>query len=460
MGRSLRVRVALVTLAVAGAAVAATALLFSRSVEIAYERVEVAADVSGAGLTLAEHYRREGGWGDVDEVLARAGSRAGHRLVLAGPDGRTLAVWPASGTRAEIGPNHRLTIEVDDGQTVEEAVLVNAPHEEILGPDGALAGTLYLGPPIGERPRSTFDVSVSRSLAAVVAAVLVAVLVATLLITRRVVRPVEALTEAVYRMERGDLSQRVEAGTRDEVGDLGRAFNRMADALEAAEAARRAMVGDVAHELRTPLTNIRCHIEAMQDGLMPADAATLASLHEEAAHLSRLVDDLRDLALADAGQLSLEREPVDPARAVEAATAAVTPRAASAGIAVETLADRDLPLVDADPVRLGQVLRNLLDNAIAHTPRGGRIAVSVVRADGGVEITVRDSGEGIAPEHLSRVFDRFYRTDGSRARATGGAGLGLSIVKHLVEAHGGRVRAESEPGRGSTFAVLLPLPPS
>jgi signal transduction histidine kinase len=198
----------------------------------------------------------------------------------------------------------------------------------------------------------------------------------------------------------------------------------------------------------------------MQDGLMPADAATLASLHEEAMHLGRLVDDLRDLALADAGRLSLEREPVDVAAAVAGAAAAAGPRAASAGVAVEVDAPGDLPRADADPIRLAQILRNLVDNAIAHTPSGGRVTVSAARADGLVEIAVADTGEGIAPEHVGRVFDRFYRTDGSRARATGGAGLGLAIVKQLAEAHGGGVHLESTSGRGTTVVVAIPAVPS
>jgi signal transduction histidine kinase len=459
MMASLRVRVALVMLAVAGAAVAATALLFSRSVEVAYTRVETAAEASRAAEALWEHFRRERGWTDAAEVLGRVGPDTDHYLVLAGPDGRVAAVWPAT-VRARVGPDHTVTFNVEEGDRVEEIVIGDVPHEEIRDADGALVGTLYVGPGLADRPRSAFSASISRSLAWVVAGVLVAVIVSTLLLTRRIVRPVEALTEAARRMERGDLSHRVDAPASGEVGELARAFNRMADSLARADELRRAMVGDVAHELRTPLTNIRCHIEAMQDGLMPADAATLSSLHEEAMHLGRLVDDLRDLALADAGQLALEREPVDVGRAVEAAVAAAAPRAAAAGVTLDAAPGVDLPAVQADALRLAQVLRNLLENAIAHTPAGGRVEVAAAGAGGGVEIAVRDTGEGIAAEHLDRVFERFYRTDGSRARATGGAGLGLAIVRQLVEAQGGTVRVESAPGRGATFAVTLPVAPS
>jgi signal transduction histidine kinase len=464
--RSLRVRIAVVMIVVAGVAVAATALLFSRSVETAFERVSVDADATDAtrlAEALAGELSRDDGLRDPEAALARIGAVTNRRIVLVDPSGDVLAMWPAATPPLEVqlGPNHTLRLLVEQEGTVQEIVLVNAPHAEVRAPGGGLVGTLYLGPPPDGGSHARFTTSITRSLVLVVAGVLVAILAATLLVTRKVVGPIEALTDATRRMERGDLSQRVEAPPGGEVGDLAHAFNAMADALERAEAARRAMVSDVAHELRTPLTNIRGHIEAMQDGLMRPDAETLASLHEEAMLLGRLVDDLRDLALADAGRLSLEREPVDVGPALERAAAAASARAAAAGVAVEAERPPVALRADADPVRLTQILRNLVDNAIAHTPEGGRVTIRAGRAaSGAVEIAVTDTGEGIAPEHLPYVFDRFYRTDGSRTRATGGAGLGLAIVKQFAEAHGGAVRVESRPGRGATFTVTLPAAPS
>ncbi len=298
--------------------------------------------------------------------------------------------------------------------------------------------------------------SVNRSLIlAVVAAGLVAILL-TWLLSRRILRPVEALTVAARNMEKGDLSKRVEVSSKDEIGELAHAFNAMADGLTHLEQLRRNMVTDVAHELRTPLSNIRGYLEAMRDGVAKPNPALINSLHEEALLLSRLVDDLQELELAEAGQLKLVKQPVEIKEVIEKAVHAVQPLALGRELHLQVDVP-DLPLIEADPERIGQVLRNLLNNAITHTSSGGEVTI-VARNDGPqVEVSVRDTGVGIPPEHLSSVFERFYRADGSRARTTGGAGLGLSIVKHLVELHGGHVRAESIAGEGSTFSFTLPV---
>ncbi|HEX2123753.1 MAG TPA: ATP-binding protein, partial [Thermoanaerobaculia bacterium] len=233
----------------------------------------------------------------------------------------------------------------------------------------------------------------------------------------------------------GRLDARVDVRGNDEIAELARAFNGMAEALERNENARRNMVSDVAHELRTPLTNIRGQIEAAQDGLVAADAQFLESIAEDTALLARLVDDLQQLSLADAGQLRLERE--------EAGLAAIVDRALS-GLDTRGLrVTRDVPAelaVSVDVRRVVQVLRNLLVNAIAHAAT----AIDVRAIDRGdrIEIRVADDGPGVPPEHAQRIFDRFYRADPSRSRTTGGAGLGLAIAKELVELHGGTIRYE------------------
>jgi signal transduction histidine kinase len=283
-------------------------------------------------------------------------------------------------------------------------------------------------------------------------------LAGTGLLAHRMLAPVRHLTRAAGRLAEGDLSHRVPVTTKDELGQLAVSFNSMIDGLDRLERSRRELLHDVAHELRTPLTSLRCQIEALQDGLLAPDAEALESLHEETAHLGRLVDDLRDLSLATAGRLHLEREELDLRE--EAARAA---RATRSGTEEET-AEIEVEIasgltVTADPGRLQQVLRNLLVNALRHTPAGGSVRVSARRLeaadDGRVEITVADDGPGIDPEHLPHLFDRFYRTDPSRSRTTGGAGLGLAIVKYLVEAHGGHVWAENAAqGSGKTGAVF------
>jgi signal transduction histidine kinase len=228
----------------------------------------------------------------------------------------------------------------------------------------------------------------------------------------------------------------------------------------------------VAHELRTPLTNIRGYLEALQDGVVEPERHIIDSLHEEAMLLNHLVDDLQDLSLAEAGHLKLEPQPVALADVVDRAVEAVRPRTEAEGITLQIDLPEDL-LLDIDPQRIGQVLRNLLENALAHTPSGGEVAVSAHaacpepsgalslskgrRGDQWVEVSVRDTGAGIAAEDLPYVFERFYRADKSRSRATGGAGLGLAIARQLVEAHGGRIWVESTEGEGSTFTFALPI---
>ena len=217
------------------------------------------------------------------------------------------------------------------------------------------------------------------------------------------------------------------------------------------------MVEDIAHELRTPLTNLRGYLEATRDGLLEPDAALVDNLYEETMLLQRLVADLQDLALAEAGRLTLLRQPALLASIVEQATGILHPQADAKGVALKVVLPSDLPSVDVDPERIGQVLRNLLNNAFVHTSPGGSITVAAQIEGQTVAVSVSDTGAGIGPEDLPHVFDRFYRADKSRARNTGGAGLGLAIVKQLVLAHGGTVSVSSVLGRGSTFTFTLPL---
>jgi two-component system sensor histidine kinase BaeS len=233
---------------------------------------------------------------------------------------------------------------------------------------------------------------------------------------------------------------------RDEIARLATSFNAMADAVTRQEDVRRRMVGDIAHELRTPLTNLRCELEAVQDGLAAADGARIASLHEEVLHLQRLVEDLQDLAIADAGALTLHRERIDLGATIARIVGAQAELTCDAGIAV-----------DADVTRLRQIVHNVLANALRHTPDGERVRVRVAHAGGDATVSVIDRGPGIAAKDIDRIFERFYRVDEARGRERGGAGLGLAIVRRLVELHGGRVWADSVEGEGATFTFTLPL---
>lgn len=475
MINSLRVRLLLMTVIVSGVAVAAVGLFSSRVTSEEFQRFVTSDDVTALerfGEILAAHYRQRESWQGVEAVLERVGEIGGKRLILVDRQRNLIAAWPEELSKGhiEITPDHTLRFRLksikDDprvgGKVLmeEKFAITGAPYVEVMDSQNAPAATLYLASM--ERPgevndREVFVGTVNRSLIIAVLIAGGAALIAAALLSRRILGPVEQLTEAARRMEKGDLTRRVEVRSKDEIGELAHAFNEMADSLARIERLRRNMVSDIAHELRTPLTNIRCQIEALQDGLMEPGPEVVDSLHEEALLLSRLIDDLQELALADAGQLSLARQSVSVSEIIHRAASALQSQTAGKRLIVNIDAPPDLPEVFADSERVAQILRNLLTNAINYTPDEGLIEVRARQLGPEVEVTVEDSGQGIAPEHLPYIFERFYRADGSRARGTGGAGLGLAIVKQLVVAHGGQIRAESEPGKGSRFVFTLPV---
>jgi len=268
---------------------------------------------------------------------------------------------------------------------------------------------------------------------------------------RRFASPVADVMEAADRVAAGDYETRVQERGPREVQRLGRAFNEMAERLGTNETRRRQLLADVAHELRTPLSVIQGTVEALIDGLYPIDEAHLSQVLGETKVMSRLLDDLQILSTAEAGALTLHREPIEPRQLIEAAVQSFTVQASENGVRLESRVADTLPEIDVDPVRIGEVLSNLLANALRHTPAGGEIVVGAAAADDGIELSVADSGTGIEQERLPHVFDRFSRTPDSP-----GVGLGLAIAKTLVEAHGGRIRAESGP-RGTTIAFTLPV---
>ena len=443
MWHSLRFRLLASTVLVVIVAVSVTALFASRSTAsefTSYLEHGSARQQHRFVMMLTNAYAQAQTWDGVQPLVEQLGQFTGERAVLADANGKIVG---------------------DSGRDlVGKAVNANWSPSGRIVVAGTQVGALYFNSAAKPSPADAgFLATVNRAvLVGAMVAGVVAVLV-TLALSHRIVRPVELLTAAARRMETGDLTARVNVASGDEIGELARAFNSMAGGLARLEQLRRNMVSDVAHELRTPLTNIRGYLEAAQDGMIAPDATLVNNLYEEAMLLNRLVDDLRELALAEAGQLHLERQPVDMGDVARAALEAVRARAEERGLqlSLDAPSTEGMPLVEADPHRIRQVLCNLLNNALDFTPRGGRVT-TVVQPDGQwVRIEVRDTGRGIAPEHLPFVFERFYRADRSRARATGGAGLGLAIVKQLVEAHGGRVWVTSEPGNGCVFGFILPV---
>ncbi|MEZ0395900.1 MAG: ATP-binding protein [Anaerolineales bacterium] len=279
------------------------------------------------------------------------------------------------------------------------------------------------------------------------------------LISRRLSAPIQAMTAASQRISEGNYAERVPPGGLDEIGTLAESFNRMAGKLAQTEALRRQLIGDVAHELRTPLTAIKGSLEGLADGVLPANAETFAQLGEEADRLSRLVDDLQELSRVEAGAYRLDLAPVSMQAVVEMARRRLARSFEAKGVALKVEVPAAEAVVQADADRIGQVLTNLLGNALQYTPAGGQVTVRLEAESAQARLSVTDTGIGIPPEHLPHIFDRFYRVDKSRSRrAGGGAGIGLTIARHLVEAHGGRIWAESEgEGRGSRFTFTLPL---
>lgn len=302
----------------------------------------------------------------------------------------------------------------------------------------------------------------ARTTQALLLAVVLAVLVALLMgwaLARAIVRPLTALTGATQDIADGHLDRRVPVESADEIGRLAVAFNRMSEEVARVNRLRRQMTADIAHDLRTPLTVIAGYVESMQEGILEATPERLEIIYAEIERLQRLVGDLRMLAQADSGELSMNPQSLAPDALLSRAAAVFADRARQAEVELVVEAEPDLPEIWVDEERLMQVLGNLVSNSLRYTPSGGRIVLGAARAGDHLQLTVADSGSGIAAEDLPLVFERFQRADRSRHTESGASGLGLAIVKALVEAHGGTVAAESAVGQGTTVRLRLPVAP-
>jgi two-component system sensor histidine kinase BaeS len=311
---------------------------------------------------------------------------------------------------------------------------------------------------------TNFRAAVTEALAFAAAAALFAAILASIFVSRQVVAPVQAMMNASQHIAEGHYDERVnvagdiEKGEQDELGQLAISFNQMAARLQQTEAMRRQLIGDVSHELRTPLTAIKGSMEGLMDGVLPATESTFQQIYQETDRLQRLVNDLQELSRVEAGAYELNRQPIDTASLVGATVARLERQFEDKGVALEVSIPPGLPQVMADGDRIGQVLINLIGNALQYTPAGGKVTLGAHLNDGEVQVSVSDTGIGIPPEHLPHLFTRFYRVDKSRSRAGGGSGIGLTIAKYLVEAHGGRIWVHSQgAGKGSTFVFTLPV---
>jgi signal transduction histidine kinase len=448
----------LTTALVLAAATLAAALL-SRQATLVEERQIVgprrAPPIDGMAAEVQTAYARDGIAG-VRTALARASADNGLRFLALDRHNRPIAGSSPELERVRVKAANAtglLSLE-SAGDAARTSIEVRGvPTFPIRSPEGEDVARVYAlpddggGPLAGRRPIVPAWIRITIGTAAIA-------LLLTFVIGGRILRPVSELTRAARRMREGDLDVRVDTRGDDEIARLARAFNDMAAQLADTERVKRQMVSDVAHELRSPVTNLRCGLEAIQDGLASPDRAHIDILHSETLLLQRLIGDLQDLALAESAGLSLRHEPVDLA-AIGARVAASEPGPPGVRLDVH----EDAAVVWADAARVEQMVRNLVNNARRHTPADGEIAIRTVREGNTIAISVTDTGEGIDAEHLPRIFDRFYRADSSRDRATGGAGLGLAIVRRLAEAQGGTVTASSAgPGRGATFTIRLSAP--
>ncbi len=414
---------------------------------------------------LIEHYQTHGSWEGIDAILRQVrivsgpvpGSMMGRRpgtvewgderfqIILADADRRVVYDGPDG------SPGRTLT---RDEQAAAQEILV---EDEVVG-------LLVIARPVQSAILGPLEqVFVSRLRWLLVVGALLATglgLMLGLAFSRSLTAPLQRLATAARAVADRDFSRRVQVEGSAELAEVAQAFNEMTATLEQSERQRQNMVADVAHELRTPLSVVQGNLRAILDGVYPLDKAEISRLYDETRLLSRLVDDLRELALADAGQLRLNLQPTEPAQVIQATADNLALAAEAHKAALTVQAPEELPTVRADPDRLAQILRNLLVNALRHTPPGGSVTVLACVHEDAVEIAVADTGEGIAPEDLPHIFDRFWRADRSRSRDerwAGGSGLGLSVAQSLVEAQGGRIWAESTPGEGSTFRFVLPL---
>ena len=437
-------------------------------------------------FVVTDYYLAHGSWEGVKPLVQQIGEQFRHRVILADADGKIIAdsttETPDMQLNLESFASKTLTSSHERRDSLSPEQGGRPPSEP---PPFISFGPRDPAPPAPAEPPSTtsgepniigslFILPLTQSetglealqimyrqlgnyfLIGACLAVVVAFLV-TLFLSRRILSPVKELRSAAQRLGKGDFSQRVDIKDKSEIGELASTFNSMAGNLQRDEQLRRHMVSDIAHELRSPLTNVRGYLEAIKDGLLKPDTATISSIYDETILLSRLVNDLQELSLAEAGELKLYCQPEEVAELVRQSINAVQAKAVEKGLQLSSDVPGDLPQVNIDFLRIKQVLLNLIENAMAHTAAGGTISVSACLSPDFVEVSVSDTGEGIPSEEVANIFERFHRVDKSRSRSTGGSGLGLTIARYIIEEHLGKIWVRSEPGKGSRFSFTLPI---
>ena len=418
------------------------------------------AGVEGLVTGLEDYYREHRSWVGADQLFAFPGQMSGNRRGNQGnPGGFGGMMGGMMNQRLRLADSKgNLVIDTEptgviDGLTtteIQQAIPLQVGNDTVgyLLPEGGM----HFNP--GDDNVLLVRLTRSAYIAAGVAIGFSVIL--ALILSSRLIKPVRALTQAATSLSEGDLARRVDIHGEDELAVLGQTFNQMAAALENAEETRQAMTADIAHELRTPLAIQRAHVEALQDGVYPVTDENLLPVLEQNILLTRLVEDLRTLALADSGQLQLDKTPTDYLALVKRILDRFRPQADDRQIEMQFSPQGECQPLDLDPGRMEQILGNLISNAMRYTPDGGWIKIILECSSSQASLSIQDSGPGIPDESLPHIFERFYRADQGRSRTEGGTGLGLAIARQLTEAHGGILTAANHPDGGALISLTLP----
>jgi signal transduction histidine kinase len=410
-----------------------------------YDRLRVEQSQSAFVENVTEYYQANGNWTGVEAILHKndqpeTGGRFGPPQLFALANAQGVVV-------AECGPFH-------NGELISSQELASGIAIEV---DGERVGTglLALPPPeLDPREQEYLD-GMNRALIIGAFGASAAALLIGILLSRLFLRPLTELTHAITAMRQGDYEQKVQVRSQDELGALAQTFNEMRAEIQHANHLRKQMTADIAHDLRTPLNVISGYLEALQDGTLQPTPARFEAMSQEAQLLKRLVEDLRTLSLADAGELKLVYQSVPAHELLEQVQQSFEPLALEQGVKLHVEADASLPNLRVDRERMVQVLANLVANALRYTPGGGAVTLVAQARAGGVQIAVRDTGSGIPADKLPNIFERFYRIEESRVENQGESGLGLAIAKSIVEAHQGTIAAESLVGAGTSITITL-----
>jgi len=448
--RSLTLKLILAFLAVVLVAVALVAVIASQTTAKEFADFIFDQYQEGYFSQLEEYYRSHGKWAGVEEEVPFPGRSPLEGHIPPARERGGITITDDTGMVIIAGSGYQI------GDKVSQAEFTDA-HP--LAVDGQTVGwVLSMRMEFGRGPsEALFLDRINQTLIFSAIGALFIALFLGIFLARTLTRPLRELTAATRSVTEGDLGLTVPVRSKDELGELTTSFNRMSEELDRSTSIRRQMTADIAHELRTPISIILGHADAVHDQVLPPTQETFDIVRDEASRLERLVEDLRTLSMADAGELTLTRRLVSPNTLLAEAVAAYHPLALERGIKVHSDVAANLPVVNVDPDRMAQVLGNLVSNALRYTLKGGSVTFSASLLEHEVELRIQDTGPGIGTEDIQHVFDRFYRADKSRQRDSGGSGLGLAIAKSIVENHGGRIRAESSDHAGTTLCITLPI---